>query len=470
MDAFAAQLDVARAALAAVARVDRSMLNDIELTQLVRAEEAVARLISASQVQSAAEVDERSRHELGRDGLSARNSFARPVPFLEYLTGASQKDLAGRVRLGRAIRDRVSFFDEPLPASLPFLAEAVKGGIISTDAAAVIEFHLRQASTGLRATAERTQAAEIALTELAAEHPVDFVAENARVWRDALDPDGAEPRYDEIVARRGLTKGRERNGITPWRFMTDPRATALLDAVLDEATAPGAVPRFREQSGLGDGSRPFGLDTIVDSNGVDVEILNDPRTRSQLQHDVVIGVLTAGLRASHDVAPDLRTTGTVMATITLAELESGRGLGYLNGSEEPIPAKVVQQLVCDAGVRLLVLGKNGKPLFEASRNRYFTDAHRRAMMVRDGDHCVGPGCRAPAAWTDAHHVEYWSRGGPTGVDNGVLLCGSCHTGTHAGEFELQMRDGIPHFRLGIHGYDPTAWRRAGRQRVRWHAA
>jgi hypothetical protein len=315
------------------------------------------------------------------------------------------------------------------------------------------------------------EAAERSLVDLAASVGTDDVRAAAKAWREALDPDGAEPRYEEILRRRGLTKGRQHNGITTYVLKADPQASALLDAVLDEATAPGTTPRF-----MSDEDRERGTETVVDEDGGAREVLVDQRSRQQKQLDILVGVLTAGLRASHDATPDLRATGTVTATVTLAELEAGVGAAWLAGSEEPISISAVEQLICDSSIRVMVLDDSGRPLGEIRRlgravlDRYFTDSQRRAMMARDGDRCSGPGCHSPAAWCDAHHVQHHSAGGPTSLDNGVLLCGSCHSALHSGAFELKMVDGIPYLRLGVQAGDEIAWRRAGSSRALGKAA
>src|SRR5438309_10488327 len=45
---------------------------------------------------------------------------------------------------------------------------------------------------------------------------------------------------------------------------------------------------------------------------------------------------------------------------------------------------------------------------------------RRALKVRDG-HCRWPGCERTASNCDGHHLVHWSNGGPTELDNLVLL-------------------------------------------------
>ena len=72
---------------------------------------------------------------------------------------------------------------------------------------------------------------------------------------------------------------------------------------------------------------------------------------------------------------------------------------------------------------------------------------RRALILRDG-HCVFAGCTAPHYWCDAHHVEHWTDGGDTDLDNSALLCERHHTKVHHG-FTIQ-RD--PHGRW--HTYRP----------------
>ena len=42
-----------------------------------------------------------------------------------------------------------------------------------------------------------------------------------------------------------------------------------------------------------------------------------------------------------------------------------------------------------------------------------------------------PGCTTPPSLCEAHHVTWWSRGGPTTLDNLALLCHRHHTQIHA---------------------------------------
>ena len=60
---------------------------------------------------------------------------------------------------------------------------------------------------------------------------------------------------------------------------------------------------------------------------------------------------------------------------------------------------------------------------------------RVALVARDAG-CRFPGCRAPAQWTDAHHVIWRSKGGPTTLENLVSLCRRHHRAVHEGGWHL----------------------------------
>ncbi len=52
----------------------------------------------------------------------------------------------------------------------------------------------------------------------------------------------------------------------------------------------------------------------------------------------------------------------------------------------------------------------------------------RQLRYRDGS-CRFPGCDA-RRYTQAHHIEWWSRGGVTDLDNLLLICSFHHTLVH----------------------------------------
>jgi hypothetical protein len=449
-------VDILRQAQALLERAAEQPVRDADdatLCAIAEAVESVGRLIDGLRATTAAEIDERSRFELGRDGLAYRLGHRRAVHLLEDLTRTSQADAAARVRLGRSIRAGAGLDGRALPARFPHVAAAVRSGSIAIESARVVVQCLSQAARH-NADPELIDDAEQALVAEARRESSDCVAVMARAWRDALDPDGTAPREEALRDRRSFVLGRERNGMTPFWGAADPVAAAQLKAAFAESTAPDAAPRF-----LSEEDTLLGTTSISTLDGDIVQRVSDPRTREQRQFDVMFGLLTAGMRSNGQ-----RPTATVMAVISLENLESGAGLGWLDDVAEPVSAQTIRELVCDAGFRRLLLGPDGEPLAEGRMERLFTQAQRRALGVRDGG-CVWPQCTAPPSWCDAHHVEEWAKGGLTDVDNGALLCSAHHHMLHNSDFTMKMIDGRPHL-LAPPWLDPArAWRKVGSARV-----
>jgi hypothetical protein len=95
------------------------------------------------------------------------------------------------------------------------------------------------------------------------------------------------------------------------------------------------------------------------------------------------------------------------------------------------------------------------------QERLFQKKLRRLLEHRDGG-CAFPGCDRPPAWCHAHHIVPWSKGGPTTLGNGVLLCGYHHRLVHQGQWTVRLaRDGLPEF-------VPPKWIDAQRTPIRNH--
>jgi hypothetical protein len=65
----------------------------------------------------------------------------------------------------------------------------------------------------------------------------------------------------------------------------------------------------------------------------------------------------------------------------------------------------------------VVLDKTKGITAYSSLHRLFTEQQRLALAAVDGG-CTFPNCPMPAPWCEIDHA----RGGPTGVDSGVLAC------------------------------------------------
>ena len=404
--------------------------------------ERLGRLVDAARARAAAELADRSRFGLGTDSLAFRLGYGKASMLVEGLTRVSPREAARRIRLGTSIRSTRSFDGTLLPAGHEHVAAAMADGTIGVDAAESIVRCLDQAAdrAGISLEAEANRAvAERALVECAETQTADEVAVQARAWREALDPDGAEPRDAEIYDRRSFVLGRESNGVRTFRGTLFGVDAALLQAAFDEAEKPGNSPRF-----LADDDPARSVQTSADDDGEEQTEIVDSRTREQRRYDVFAGLMTAGVRATGTESGGMRSTAQVTAVITLEELRTGTGVGWLDGVDEPVSAATVEQLVCSNGKALVILGDNGEPLYLYRGRRYFTAQQMRALAVRDGS-CVWPGCHAAAAWCDGHHVlEFEADEGPTNIDNGVLLCPHHHRMLHKSDYEMRMIGGRPY--------------------------
>ena len=87
-------LDRVTRLLAELARVDFHALDDDSLCELVGRTEQAGRLVDTARALGAAEIDDRSRYELGRDGLAQRHGHTRGSHLIETITRVSSAEVA----------------------------------------------------------------------------------------------------------------------------------------------------------------------------------------------------------------------------------------------------------------------------------------------------------------------------------------------------------------------------------------
>ena len=175
----------------------------------------------------------------------------------------------------------------------------------------------------------------------------------------------------------------------------------------------------------------------------------DVRPRSNRRSQALAELISAGA-----AAPD-NTTRREPAFVVIQHGDGG-GNGGCPRYETPdgtvIPHRLAAKWATSALALRLVLSDNGRSQFRTPDGvvaadldrgrsaRLVNRAQRRALHVRDR-HCAFPGCHRPAAWTDAHHVQWWRHQGPTDMANLALLCRHHHGAVHAGRYDLTMGPG-----------------------------
>lgn len=102
----------------------------------------------------------------------------------------------------------------------------------------------------------------------------------------------------------------------------------------------------------------------------------------------------------------------------------------------PIPPSVLARLACDSSVSRIVFGPQSQVIDAGRSERIFAGPRRRTIIARD-KHCTFPGCTAPPAISETHHLDQWAAGGGSHADRGTLLCYFHHECVHAHQVAIE---------------------------------
>ena len=99
-----------------------------------------------------------------------------------------------------------------------------------------------------------------------------------------------------------------------------------------------------------------------------------------------------------------------------------------------LPIESVKRLCCDGETVTIIENEQGEPLNIGRKTRTVPTAIKRALWARDKG-CAFPGCYHKR-FVDAHHIQHWSAGGETSLENLMLLCSQHHRLVHEGGFRI----------------------------------
>ncbi|MFB8387135.1 DUF222 domain-containing protein [Microbacterium sp. NPDC055910] len=454
----------------------RAMSNDqfLVFTRLV---ESIGRRVDAARVIGAAEMERRTTPDGTR--LVHALGCTSATEALTRLTGVSTATARARLRASRPIAPSMSLTGEHIPAAFPRLRTALEEGKIGIDSVTAITTTLGPISTRCHPTELAAAEEELVGAAVgAAGEPscdADTLRCQAQVWALVLDPDGVLPEYERAARRRGFTLGRVRDGLIPVTGGLLPDVAAQLQRLFDANMSPrvaGAATEHTTTEGtaakdtttggtatesIGSTATEFvGGPRFVESHEPDEFAEIDTRTRAQKQHDALAAIL--GVAARSTESPSIGGAApALLVTISAAELEAENGVAFVDGTDQHLPAAVARRIACSHGTQRVVLSDDGRIIELGSPQRVFTGHQRRAITVRDGN-CIIPGCHVPAVWCEVHHTIEHSRGGPTHVDFGVLLCWHHHRTLETSGWRVRMVDGIPEVKAPRHIDPLQLWR------------
>ena len=296
---------------------------------------------------------------------------------LAQAAGLSRRDAAGQVKTVEQLQ------------SMPDVRDALTEGEIS----------LANAKTLARAS-ENTSAAQVEgdgdlLEKAASLSPEQFAREAGR-WVGQRQDDGGEGAYRRQRARRRLSICDGDDGMVHLRGELDPVTGAKVrKRFLQEAErlrrcdlkSPGGEKRSLSQR-LADA-----LDTLTATSTIE---------GGQ-------GASSADVAIVQHLSPD--------GDKAFAEVAGG-GV---------IPPSVLEEHFCNARIVGIVYSSKGVPLWRGPALPRPTKAQMDALIARYGG-C--PGCGEHYAVCQAHHIRPRSQGGPTDIDNLMLLCWGCHDKVH----------------------------------------
>lgn len=358
---------------------------------------------------------------------------------------------------GRALRDH-----------LPATARGALDGEIGAEQAVVVA-RLAPTSDARRAAlaAPAVECGEGFLAAQATVLPVGSFRRLVQRWAAAADPEADERGYRDACDREHVTLSATTGGVQLAGFLTTEHG-ALLSCALDSVMTPPApddhrsTPQRRAQAiadvarlcldhgvvGTGAAVRPH-LSCVVDFETLRRAVGTDGAGTG--------GAGTGG--AGRGGADGAGTAGVgrfggsrrTFRLPALADVERFAVAEVLGSG--PVPPSALARLACDSEISRVVFGPDSQVINAGRAERTFSGPRRRAVIARDGT-CRYPGCSAPPALCEVHHVDGWAaRRGETDVNRGVLLCWHHHDVVHrrsvrieptpGGGFGFRTRHGTP---------------------------
>lgn len=322
-------------------------------------------------------------------------------------------DAKHRVSHAQDLLDSHSPSGATVDAALPAVAAASAVGEVGPESVQAICHTVERFPS--HATGEDRTTAESILLDAARLHPPKTVARLGRDILNRLDQDGNPPSDKELAEpERYLNVLTRRNGRVALRGELDAETGAVLTTLL----SPLAKPRPAEDG------RP------------------DPREAGERNGDALAEILQLAA-TSADTPVEAGEPVNLHVTVGYDALRDATGHATLDDAT-PLPAAQARRIACDSGIIPTVLGSASEVLDIGRKTRVIPAHIRRALIFRDRG-CAFPACERPAKQCHGHHIRHWADGGPTALDNLVLLCGHHHRRIHHTEWSVRISRGRPEF-------------------------
>lgn len=256
---------------------------------------------------------------------------------------------------------------------------------------------------------------------------------------------------DKVVELTRFAEFDDEDVLVGWaRTVASGAIRRIGDLRAREAIQAEAVAAERErwlQYRYADGGRRFQLDaelpgvagavvaSALDRLGEQIPRMPDEGSEHLVgtrRADALVALCSAQL--ADDPDPD---RATIVVHAELDDLLGGDGNALIEDGPV-IGGTTLHRLLCNARVQAVVEHPGGTVGGVGRLTREPAPWMMRQLRHRDGN-CRFPGCDA-RRFTQAHHIDWWSRGGRTELDNLVLVCAFHHKLVHEHGWELNRDD------------------------------
>lgn len=482
-------------------------MNDAGVVRVLDQLGAVQHVVEVLAARVMGSVSERSRSGIvGHDPLARSHGYASPAVMLSERWRITRGRAATITSVGQAITPKRALTGDVIPCDRPEIAAAIEPRA-AVDAACLpvsevdnptctVDHDEAATPTGFIRSALSVEGAGILLRELRLVHsgvdderiqrtvsvgiehcdgaPLAEVSSLAKLVRTSLDQDGPVPREIALRRQQRCTLRELPDGMTELRAFLAPEAAGWVRATMDAVVGKQLRQvRFVDASAdatgaadAADSSTTPSADPFDDAY-VPASEMPDTRTMDERRVEALVEVFrhAAGCEtAVTELAPvSLVIRMDEDALVDASPWSDGKA--FIDGVSEPITAGTARRMAADGRIIPMVLGGPSQVLDLGVGTRLFTRSQKLALAERDGG-CAWSGCTHPPSYTEAHHLVWWSRGGPTDLSNGILLCGFHHHRIHDDGWEVLVRDHVPWFIPPAHVDPHRIPRRGGKPRLR----
>lgn len=300
----------------------------------------------------------------------------------------------------------------PHPDHMPHIAEAVASGAMDGSTVEMIDKQIRALPESVQD--EITAAADEPIATLVTCQGPDVVRSLRHFLLDLV---GAEEPYTEEDHRRkrSLTIGSQgTDGMTPIRGLLTPELSAKMHRLMADHAGTGGIGHDDKTGENGDPGNNGGDDGTSSA---------DDRSPEQRRHDVLEALVDSGYGPGKVLSTGRGTT-TIVAVMSIDQIASRKGAA-LSDVGVHIPAATLLNKPENLQAYLQILDLEGRTL-SFGRSRRLGSVDQYLALLGEEGISSAPGTDSAPAYCHVHHIDGWSEGGMTDLDNLTLVSPAMH--------------------------------------------